>query len=170
MGRITGNLGLIVATGLLIFAAIQPMRRAAAFEEVRATAIAEVANLKGAAERRIQEYSNWPTPAGPGAIPLEVGAAFPGDSLLGGESYTMTWSLVELVGTEADPIDDLPAEAIAVLDSIPQSLTEVVRTAGMISVTSQDERLLAALLADFGSSGAFVTDTVWALVLPPPGA
>ena len=169
MSRITRNLGLILAVALFVFAAIRPVRKAAAFEEARAALVADIEALRVAAERRVAEYDAWPTESAPGAIPPEVVAAFPGDSSLSGDGYTVEWSVLGFVTTvEQREPTDLPAEAVGVIDSLPAMLVSTVRPSGLINVRASDPRILGALLDDYREEGAFVRDSVWSLVLPPP--
>jgi len=44
-----------------------------------------------------------------------------------------------------------------------------VETLGVVTVNSDDGRLLAALLERFGASRSFVRDSSWTLVVPPGG-
>lgn len=168
MSRLRPHVGLILALALLVAAAVRPVRQAATFERTRTAAIEEVENLRLAVERRWSEYGSWPTPAAPGQIPLEVAAAFPGDSVLGGDGYTMQWRTMPYVSSTDEPIEDLPAEAVAAVDSIPTTTTETTAAAGLIALESADNRLLAALLEEFREDGAFLTNSTWSLVVAPP--
>ncbi|MEM7416987.1 MAG: hypothetical protein AAF389_15875 [Gemmatimonadota bacterium] len=170
MGRITPHLGLVLALGLLVAAAVRPVRQASSFERTRDAAVGEVQNLRLAVERRWGEYSSWPTPGALGEIPLEVAAAFPGDSILGGDGYRIRWHTVRYVSFSDEPIQDLPPEAIAAVDSIPTSVEEGTAESGLITLHSADPRLLAALLDEFRGDGSFVADSTWSLVVPPPGS
>ena len=170
MGRITPHLGLVLALGLLVAAGVRPIRQASSFERTRDAAVAEVQNLRLAVERRWGEYGSWPAPGALGEIPLEVASAFPGDSILGGDGYSIRWHTVRYVSFTDEPIQDLPAEAVAAVDSIPTSVEEGTAESGLIALHSADPRLLAALLDEFRDDGSFVTDSTWSLVVPPPSS
>ncbi len=168
MEGIRRYLSLIVAIGLLIAAAVRPVQKAADYEARRSRASAQVEALRRAAMQRRVDNGVWPTPSSAGEIPPEVLGAFPGDSVMAGEGYTLEWDLIGLVASsEAPPAVELPPQAIGVVDSLPPIVVEVVDRSGVIHVRSDDPRILAALLDEYRGAGAFVRDSTWSLVVPP---
>lgn len=158
----------MIAVLILVFAAVRPVRRAADFEARKVRALDQVGALRGAAVQRRADSGAWPTPSAAGRIPPEVLGAFPGDSTLAGDGYSIEWATLGFVtSTEEADTQVLPPEAIGMVDSLPPVLVETIDTAGMILVRSADPGILAALLEAYRGDGAFVRDSTWSLVVPP---
>ncbi|MBT8487804.1 MAG: hypothetical protein HKN72_15230 [Gemmatimonadetes bacterium] len=181
MNRIgTGDAMMGLAVVTLLLAAILPTLRARAFDRVIESAVADVDALRLAAIRSSSATGAWPAAAAPGIVPLGAAAAFPGDSALARDGYTLEWRLWERVEEvpapprpETPPVLDAdeepPVGGLVSTDAPPDSalaeVIEVVHQEGAIVVHSSRQLLLVALLRHFGSDVSFVADTMWTLLV-----
>lgn len=178
IGRDDALIGLAVVA--LVLAAILPTYRARALDRGVESATADVDALRLAAIRSRSATGAWPAAAAPGIVPEGAAAAFPGDSALARDGYTLEWRLWERVEEvpapprpQTAPVLDAdeqpPAGGLVSADAPPDSaaaeVVEVVRTEGAIVVHSSRQLLLAALLRHFGSDVSFVADTMWTLLV-----
>lgn len=176
----TGDAMIGLAVIALVLAALLPTYRARAFDGLVASAVGDVDALRQATVQSRSATGSWPAAASPGLVPEGARAAFPGDSGLARDAYTLEWRLWERVeGVPAPPrppsppvLDDdeqPPAGGLVAADAPPDSaafeVVEVVRTEGAIVVHSSRTPLLTALLRHFGGDVSFVRDTTWMLVV-----
>ena len=145
---------------------LYPTLRARSFRGLVDTTVSEVETMERGARGVFSRTGSWPTPGAPGAIPSELSGAFPSDSVLTREAYTLQWSRWEIVEkVETLVALQMPADADAPPDSVGPRLVSVVREVGGIVVHSGNDGLLAELLARYGSAESFVRDTMWTLVV-----
>ena len=90
---------LLVALAILslVSAFFYPTLRSKAFSDRVDSTANEVETLRRAALGVLSQTGAWPTSGEPGRIPLEVSGAFPSDSLLSRDEYTLQWTLWEVV-------------------------------------------------------------------------
>jgi hypothetical protein len=160
---------LLVALAILslLSAFLYPTLRSRAFINHVDRTANEVETLRSAALGVLSQTGAWPTAGEPGGIPIEVSGAFPSDSLLAGDEYTLQWTRWEVVDQVEAPssITQLPADADAPPDTVGPIFVPVVRTVGGIVVHSGEDELLAELLTRYGRTVSFVRDTTWTLVV-----
>ena len=178
-GVTSGDVLLALAGLALVAAMAYPRSERALLWRTVAAAQADVETVRAAAAAYLAEAGGFPGPAEAGEVPAELaGRLPPGFSFLGG-SYTLEWNRWETV----EPPSQAQQAAPPVLEALPggfepalpppaDSVQEVqvpVETLGAVTVHTQDERVLAALLERFGASHSFVREGSWTLVLPPVG-
>lgn len=171
-GLTTGSVTFGIAVLTLVLALAYPTLRARSFGLRVAEAGADIEALRRGAEGHLRESGTWPSSGPPGAIPIELIGAFPGDVDLGRETYTIQWVRFEVVDHVEVPPEPNPEPNPLDLgaDSIPPTIVAMPRRIGGIVVHTGDDALLAELLDQYGSEASFVRDTTWTLVLPARAA
>lgn len=182
MNRIQAGDALIgLAVVALLLAALLPSYRARAFDRTVEAAVSDVETLRTGAAQARNLNGRWPDATPAGLAPPGVSGAFPGDSALVRDGYTLEWRLWNRV--ENAPAPPRPA-APPVLDEDEQppptgggrpgdappdsaavEMIKVVRPGGAVVVHSGRALLLAELLRRYGSDVSFVRDTTWTLLL-----
>ena len=169
-----------LAVVALVLAAILPTYRGRALDRVVESATADVDALRLAVIRSRSATGAWPAAAAPGIVPEGAAGAFPGDSALARDGYTLEWRLWERIEEVPAPprpqaapaldADEQPragglVSADAPPDSAAAGVVEVVQKEGAIVVHASRQLLLAALLRHFGGDVSFVADTMWTLLV-----
>ncbi len=164
----------------LVLAALLPTARARSFDRLVESAVTDIEALRQATTVTRSSAGAWPPAVAPGDIPEGAAAAFPGDSALARDGYTLQWRLWERVEEVLapprpptppvlDPDEDPPVGGLIAADAPPDSaaaeVVEVVHREGAIVVHSPRTLLLAALLRHFGGDVSFVQDTTWTLLV-----
>ena len=185
MSTVSGNRRGVAASDALVvlsllslaFAVVYPMIAAAVRQQEVDAAVADVETLRGSALAYFQENGTWPADAPAGTVPAELAPSLPPDFALEWGTYTVDWALWETVREAVpDSAEDVlgsvsptagtpPPEVIA--EPTPQEPTTAF-LAG-ISLYTDDELLLAALLRRYGPELSFVHGSVWTLVLTEGG-
>lgn len=158
---------LIVAGALTLAAALAvPLLRARAFDATLDQAVLDVDVLEGGARGIFDRSGEWPTDTGIGEIPQGLHGAFPADTTLARDSYSLQWRVLESADRVAAPAAaPLPEDADAAPDSVPTATVYEIRTLGRILLHSSDDELLAELLSHYGNERSFVRDSTWTLVI-----
>lgn len=153
----------------LLLALAYPTLNARTFRGLVQDAVAQIETTRVGAVNARTELGVWPASGAPGEIPAELRAAFPADSTLAREGYTLQWSRWEIVEkVEAPRSDDAPPVDAAPASAAPQ-LVDAVRDVGAITLHSGNDALLAELLGHYGAEHSFVHDTTWTLVVMDGG-
>jgi hypothetical protein len=161
-----GDVLILLAVLTLGAALTYPALRARAFRVQLQDAVADVETMSAAARQRFASDASWPTPSAPGVIPREVAGAFPRDTALTRDGYTLQWRRWEVVEeVEGPPLLVGPDDADAPPDSVGPRLISVARPIGGVVVHSGSTQLLAELLRRYGTAESFVRDTLWTLVV-----
>jgi hypothetical protein len=173
-GGVTSSDVLLAVAGVALLAAMAyPRAERALLWRTVAAAQADVEAVRTAAAAYRDEAGRWPAPAEAGVVPGELaGRLSPGFSFQAGP-YTLEWGWWEAVDQEAQPVQEVPP--VDFQPALPPPVDSVaeaqlpVETWGVVTVHSDDGRLLAALLERFGASQSFVREGSWTLVVPPGG-
>lgn len=181
MNRIgTGDAVIGLALMALVLAALLPTARARSFDQLVESALSDIDAMRQATTVTRSSTGALPAAVAPGAIPEGAAAAFPGDSALARDGYTLEWRLWERVEEVLapprpptppvlDPDEEPPVGGLIAADAPPDSaaaeLVQVVHTEGAIVVHSSRTLLRAALLRHYGSDISFVQDTTWTLLV-----
>lgn len=160
----------LLAMGLLCFLAALtfPYFRARAFTTTLERAVSDVDALTSTVTGIYDRTGTWPPAAGAGEIPEGARGAFPQDTSLIRDGYSLQWLLLESAVRIPAPLASIviPEDADEVPDSVAPPTTFEVRSLGRLLVRSGDDALLAELLARYGREQSFVRDSTWTLVLP----
>jgi hypothetical protein len=172
-GLAVGTLALALALCCLILAAAYPRVHRALLDARLATVVSDVEAVVSAARRNVAEGRPWPAGHAPGEVPTEFRVFLPPDFSFTGNGYSLKWERWERVVQPvaigapdipvAEPTGDVPPPAPP--DSLA-ALQPTVAGLGAISLSSDDDRVLAALLDRFGASRSFIHDRSWILILP----
>lgn len=164
--RLRGNLALVGAVALLIWAAVRPTLQEGRYQAEVHELASLVTEMTDATETQLQAAGSWPATAEPGVAPDGTAGRF-GGAALTTEHAVLQWRLLVVSSAQETVPEDLPPEAssLTVTDSIAAVLVTVPFEVGAVVVHSADERLLAEMLARYGPDESFVRDTTWTLVL-----
>ncbi len=155
--------------GLTLLAALlYPTFTATRFRGLVADTVDEIETLRSGAQGIFSRSGSWPPAEAVGGIPLGLAGAFPGDSTLTRQDYTLQWSLLDIVEQVEAPRSAEELVADAPPDSVGPTFVSSVRGVGRIVVHSGRSELLAELLHHFGAAVSFVRDTTWTLVVTEP--
>lgn len=174
----SGDVLLALAAVALLAAAAYPRVERALMRHAAAGAQAHVEAVRAAAVSYRTEAGAWPAPAEAGVVPSELAGRLPEGFSFEPGAYTLEWGRWEAVAPPPEqPDQPEPTAADALFgDTVPplppppdsSGVAPVpVESVGTVTVHSQDERLLAALLERFGAGRSFVRDRSWTLVLSP---
>lgn len=158
------GMGLVCFLGALAF----PWFSARAFTTTLDGALNDVEALRSVVTGIYDRTGAWPPPAGPGEIPEGTRGAFPQDTSLIRDGYSLQWLLLESTVRVPAPLSSIfiPDDADEAPDSVAPPTTFEVRSLGRIVLHSADDALLAELLDRHGRDQSFVRDSTWTLVLP----
>ena len=177
-GLAPGTVPLVLALFSLFLAVAYPRVRQAFLDTRTGAIVSDVEEVVSAARRHAAQGLPWPPGRAPGEMPDEFrGLLTPGFSF-GGKGYSLKWDLWERVVQPA-PIEapEIAPSAEETADVPPPEppdslavLQPTVAGLGALTLTHDDDRVLAALLDHFGTGRSFVRDRSWTLILPDSGA
>ena len=107
-------------------------------------------------------------------MPNELRGFLPPGFSFGGSGYSLKWDRWERV-VQPIPVEapDIPQSAEPTGDVLPPAppdslavLQPTVAGLGAITLATDDDRVLAALLDRFGASRSFIHDRSWTIILP----
>ncbi|GMV05742.1 MAG: hypothetical protein AMXMBFR53_20190 [Gemmatimonadota bacterium] len=173
-GITTGDGLLALSVLALLLAATYPRIERAAMRK-RADAIVQEANTVLEAARRYRvDRGEWPRGAEMGVVPEDLVTFLPPGFSFEHRGDHLKWDRWERVRAPAPDsapavIPELPEDApppeVAV-DSVAVVRPTVISLGGL-TVGSDDPRVLAVLLENFGHERSFVRGATWTLVVPP---
>jgi len=173
-GRLRGNLALVGAVALLVWAAARPTLKEGRYQAEVLDLASLVTQLTSATQTQLRATGSWPSRADPGVAPDGTAGTF-GGARLSTEHATLQWRPLLVSSTRETMPDDLPPEASS--DAVANAITALLVTepfeVGAIVVHSADERFLAEMLARHSPDESFIRDTTWTLVItgaPDPGS
>jgi len=162
VGDVLVGIALVALIGTLAY----PNLRSRAFRGLLDGAVTDVETMSTAARRTYAASGSWPPPTAAGALPTELAGAFPGDTALVRNGYSLQWRRWEVVEeVEGPPLTVGPEDADLPPDSVGPRLISVARPIGGIVVHSGRSELLAELLSRYGATVSFVRDTTWTMIV-----
>lgn len=161
-------LGMGVACVLIALA--YPTFRAHGYASTVERAVNDVDALAIATRGIYERTGEWPPAGRPGEIPEGTRGAFPQDSTLTRDGYSLQWLLLESAVRVPTALSTVisPDETGDLPESVDLPTEIEVRILGRVVLNSADDALLAEMLARYGADRSFVRDSTWTLVLPSP--
>ena len=173
-GLAVGDVLLVVAGVALALAMAYPRLERVLMGSRVDAAQADVEAVGAAAAAYRAERHEWPPAAEFGVVPPDLVGFLPRGFSFQSAAYGLKWDRWETVASfppqEAPELRESLPDAVLPTppDSLPLALL-AIGTLGSVTVQSDDERILAALLERFGPSRSFIRGTAWTLVLTEAG-
>lgn len=174
---VVGDVLIVLSLLCLALAVIYPRIRRGAYQDRVAAAVSDVEAVRTSAHRHLEREGAWPAESPPGRIPAELVGTLPTDFTPISAHYTMDWNLWETVHmpqspAHAEPDGNLDPGATASVDGVVEGSEQrasMLRPLAGITVHSDEEALLAALLQRYGRELSFVREGSWTLILEDAG-
>ena len=176
-GIAVGDVLIVLSLVCFVFAVLYPRLRRAAYEDRIDAAASAVEAVRASAQSHLESEGTWPAESPVGTIPAELVGRLPQDFSPVSDTYTMDWNLWQTVRppppAEADQTDydpDMGAAApVARVEVRPEDAVSQLSPLAGITVYSDEEGILAALLERYGQTRSFIRDGSWTLILEGAG-
>ena len=174
---VVGDVLLVLSLLCLALAVIYPRIQRGAYEDRVNAAVSDVEAVKASAHRHLEREGTWPAESPSGRIPAELVGTLPTDFTPVSAHYTMDWNLWETVRIHPPPDDAQPdgnpdpegAAPVEIEVEGPDQRGSMLQPLAGITIHSDEEGLLAALLQRYGQELSFVREGSWTLILEDAG-